>query len=83
MARFCLYMSALIEALVLFVITALLIWGLGYCLRTSVAAPGHYINSNRDKQPVRFCLQLSVYALAALASFALAIQCLGRAGLEW
>ena len=76
-------MSALIEALALFGITTLLIWGLRYCLRTGVATPGHYIQSNRDKQPVLFWLQVFIYALAALASFALAIQCLGRAGLEW
>ncbi|MES3094506.1 hypothetical protein [Sphingomonas aerolata] len=76
-------MSALIEALALFGITALLIWGLRRCLRTGVATPGHYIQSNRDQQPVLFWLQLSVYALAALASFALAIQCLGHASPGW
>ena len=50
-ARFSLHMSVLTEALALFAITHFLIWGLRYSLRTGVATPGHYIQSNRDQQP--------------------------------
>lgn len=72
-----------LEAIALLGLTAFLIWGICHCLRTGVATPGHYIQSSRDKQPLLFWLQLAVYALAALGSFALAIQFFGRAGWDW
>jgi len=75
-------MDALVEAIALLGL-AVSIWGIFHCLRTGVATPGHYIPSSRDKQPVLFRVQLTVYALVACASLALATQCVSRAGLDW
>jgi hypothetical protein len=73
-------MNSTVEAGLLIILAAVLGWGIRHCLKTGSATPGHYIRSDREREPVLFWLQLTVYGLAGFAALALALQRLGLFG---